>query len=66
MNKLRPRFSSPENTFIKSTKFMPKTLLNEDDGDLSPLDLALDVNELVNMASENSDSIGKRLCPNFM
>lgn len=45
---------------------MPKTLLNEDDGDLSPLDLALDVNELVNMASENSDSIGKRLCPNFM
>lgn len=40
---------------------MPKTLLNEDDdGDLSPLDLALDVNELVNMASENSDSIGKQ------
>lgn len=44
---------------------MPKTLLNEDDEDLSPLDLALDVNELVNMASENSDSIGKHLCLNL-
>lgn len=59
-NKLKPRFSSPDNVFSKSTKFVPKDLLDDEpEEDLSPLDLAMDINELVNLGSEGSDSQGK-------
>lgn len=39
---------------------MPKDLLDDEpEDDLSPLDLAMDINELVNLGSEGSDSQGK-------
>lgn len=62
MSKLRPRFSSPENTFVKSSKLYNNNLLVAEEEDLSPLDLGLDVNELVNLGSDNSDSQGNCLC----
>jgi hypothetical protein len=60
LSTLKPRLSSPENVFNKTANYNSNPFVtDEDDG--SPVDLALDTNELVGLEKDLSDTTGRKL-----